>query len=51
MRKSESLICTSEAAMRRDSNDEIAGRTGGGLRALERRQGMIRTISLADGPG
>jgi hypothetical protein len=37
--------------MGRDWNDEIAGRTGRGLRVLERRIGVIRTIGLADGPG
>ena len=37
--------------MGRDSNDEIAGRMGRGLRTVERRPGVIRTICLADGPG
>ena len=37
--------------MGRDSNDEIAGRTGCSQRTVERRPGMIRTICLAGGPG
>lgn len=37
--------------MGRDTNDELAGRMGCGLRTVERRPGASRTICLADGPG